>query len=118
MAAVMDASGYLTKRRAWHLLAGMKIIVSIDCPTSNANNAQDQWQKTVQKCDILAKTKDATDIQPLGVGAWLILSENGLPLLGLVISHSEADKYPYRLAVMDECFFWKCGAGRESPPSV
>jgi hypothetical protein len=84
-----------------------QILIAINRPISTEASAQQQWRSTVEKCEIQAKNMGISGMEQLGQGAWLIVSESGLPLLGVVISLAQEDGYPCRLALVDKSFSWQ-----------
>ena len=72
----------------------MKIIIAIKKPAKDQPNALRQWSLTVEALQIQLTPLEAASIQPLGEGAWLILSENGLSFLSRALAAAEGDKLP------------------------
>jgi hypothetical protein len=78
----------------------MKIIVSIP-----KHEDEKRWLAAVK--EINTQTKDCEGSEILGIGVWLIVSENALSILGAVISVAEGEKFPYRVLFVDSDTEWK-----------
>jgi hypothetical protein len=83
----------------------MKILLSIDHPVTDDIELCKSWRNAVATCRNYSS--GFKDIQMLGLGVWLILSEEGLPMIGKVISSAVADGQLYRLLLVDEDSCWK-----------
>jgi|ERR1017187_4669514 hypothetical protein len=98
----------------------MKIIIAIQKPGKDQPDAIRRWSSTVEALQIQLTPLEAASIEPLGEGAWLIPSENGLSFLVRVLAAAEGDKLPYQLLFAEESVAWKQNyrKNKNLPPKI
>jgi hypothetical protein len=78
----------------------MRIVIGIEVPPKDRTADQARWTGVVRS--LPTDSGNARDSVSLGFGAWLILSENGLPLLAKVIAAAEEEKLAYHVVFSGE----------------